>query len=149
MSKWRELVLVGAGLALVAGVAVAQGSPYEQRVAVMKGNGAAMGAIGKYVKGEADYSPAVEESANKLQQQSKEVAALFPPGSTHEKSRAKPEIWSNASGFQKRVTEFQTSSAELVKAVATKDKQKIADAYGAVGKACGGCHDDFRSPPKT
>ena len=147
--RLKELVLAGAGLALAASVAVAQGSPYEQRVALMKGNGAAMGAIGKYVKGEADYSPAVEEAAKKLQQHSKEVAALFPAGSTSEKSRAKPEIWSNAAGFQKWVTAFQTSSEELVQASATKDKEKTSAAFAAVGNTCGGCHDDFRSAPKS
>lgn len=145
----HDIVLAGAGAVLMAGAALAQGSPFEQRVALMKANGAAMGAIGKYVKGEAEFSPAVEDAAKKLEQNSKEVAGLFPPGSTHEKSRAKPEIWSDADGFQKRLAAFQASAAELAQAVASKDKQKIGDAHAAVGKACGGCHDDFRSPPKS
>jgi len=146
--KWRELGLAAGALALLAATASAQ-SVYEKRVASMKSQGAAMGAIGKYVKGEAPYSPAVPEAAKKLQEHSMSLAAEFPKGSEHEKSRAKAEIWTDWAGFEKQVKDFQAASASLVAATAADDKEKIAAAQGAVGKTCGGCHDAFRGPPKT
>lgn len=145
----RDIVLAGAGAVLMAGAALAQGSPFEQRVALMKANGAAMGAIGKYVKGEAEFSPAVEEAAKRLQEHSKAIPSEFPEGSTHEKSRAKPEIWTNWPAFEKWAKDLQAASDALADAVASKDKGKIGAALSAAGKTCGGCHDAFRSPPKA
>lgn len=145
----HDIVLAGAGAVLMAGAALAQGSPFEQRVALMKANGAAMGAIGKYVKGEAEFSPAVEEAAKRLQEHSKAIPSEFPEGSTHEKSRAKPEIWTNWPAFEKWAKDLQAASDALADAVASKDKGKIGAALSAAGKTCGGCHDAFRSPPKA
>ena len=149
-SKWRGLALAAGGIAVISSVALAQGSSiFEKRVASMKSQGAAMAAIGKYVKGEAGYSPAVEQAAKRLQEHSRAIPSEFPQGSTHEKSRAKPEIWTDWATFEKWAKDLQTASDALVKAAVAQDKQKTGEALGAAGKTCGGCHDAFRSASKV
>ena len=149
-SKWRELALFAGGIAVISSVALAQGaSIYEKRVASMKGQGAAMAAIGKYVKGEADYSPAVEQAAKRLQEHSGAILSEFPEGSTHEKSRARPEIWTDWATFENWAKDLERASEALVQAAAVQSKQKMGAALGAAGKTCGGCHDAFRSAPKA
>jgi cytochrome c556 len=146
MWKWREAAVFAGALALVAATASAQ-TVYEKRTAYMKGLGGSMGAIGKYVKGEADYSPAVAEAGQKLHMHSKDLVSQFPKDTVGE-SRAKPEIWANWSDFEAKAKTFQDAAAKLAEATKTEDKQKIADAHAATGKTCGGCHDTFRAPPK-
>ena len=148
--KLRELAAGVALTAAVSSVALAQmSSIIDKRVASMKSQGAAMATISKYVKGEAEFSPAVEEAAKRLQEHSKAIPSEFPEGSTHEKSRAKPEIWTNWPAFEKWAKDLQAASDALADAVASKDKGRIGAALSAAGKTCGGCHDAFRSPPKA
>lgn len=147
MLKWREAAVAASALALLAATASAQ-TVYEKRTAYMKGLGGSMGAIGKYVKGEAEYSPAVAEAGQKLHMHSKELVSQFPKDSVGE-SRAKPDIWAKWADFESKAKDFQNASEKLAEATKTNDKQKIADAHAATGKTCGGCHDNFRAPPKS
>ena len=147
MSKLRELALAAGALALVMATASAE-TVYEKRTAYMKGLGGSMGAIGKYVKGEVPYSPAVAEAGQKLAAHSEELVTHFPKDTVGE-SRAKPEIWAKWTDFEAKAKEFQDAAAELAEATKTEDKEKIAEAQRAAGKTCGGCHDDFRAPKKS
>jgi cytochrome c556 len=147
MRKWREVAVFAGALALVAATASAQ-TIYEKREAFMKGMGGAMGVIGKYVKGEADYSTAVAEAGQKLQMHSKELLDQFPKDTVGE-SRAKPEIWANWSEFEAKAKDLQAAAAKLAEATKTEDKEAISAALKATGGTCGGCHDTFRAPKKT
>ena len=52
-----------------------------------------------------------------------------------------PEDWA---GFEKAAQALDTASADLASVAASGDKQKVAAAFGNLGKACGGCHKPYR-----
>jgi cytochrome c556 len=112
----------------------------------MKSLGGHMGAIGKVAKGEAEYSPETVTHAEGLLEKSGKLLSWFPQGSGGENTRAKPEIWSDWAGFEQKAKAFEAAVPALVAATKTGDKAQIGAALGAVGKACGGCHEPFRKP---
>lgn len=134
--------------AFLAAPAVAQDAKaiYDKRVDAMKLNGRNMGVIARFVRGEAEYGPAVVEAAASVDATAKTYPTLFTPGSAVPGSRAKPEIWTNAADFQTKVTAFQTAAANLANAAKTNDKPAIQAAMQAVGASCGGCHQSYQAP---
>lgn len=152
MKKMKSVVTVlGVVAALGAGVAVAHshstGIPEaDKRIALMKELGMNMKAVAGVAKGEAAYTPALNNNAKRIQEIAAMMGDLFPEGSGGPKTRSKDEIWTDKDGFAKAVAAFDTAAAGLVPAVASGDQGKIGMALGAVGKTCGGCHKPFRSP---
>lgn len=141
----KVLLAGGISAVLMAGVAVAE-TVQEKRTKTMKDLGGHMGAIGKVAKGEAAYSPAIVDHAKGIEMISHQVVDLFPEGSADEKSRSKPEIWSDWAGFEKAANDFKAVTPALVTAAMSGDTGQIGAALGAVGKTCGGCHKPFRKP---
>jgi cytochrome c556 len=148
LKRMSMLAFAAAVLVAPAGLAVAQDAKavYDKRVATMKSNGAQMGAITRFVRGEAEFSPAIVTAAETLDANAKVYMTLFTPGSAVEGSRAKPEIWTNAADFQTKVTAFQTATAALAVAAKTGDKAQIQPALQAVGGQCGACHQAYQAP---
>ncbi|MFV8816404.1 c-type cytochrome [Haliea sp. E17] len=105
------------------------------------------GPIGAMLKGEMPWDQAkLQMFANDMAAlTSMDVARAFPPGSEQGKTRAKPEIWDNMDDFKAKLTDLQTAVNQLQAAAAGGDKQEIAQAVGATGKACKSCHDDYKS----
>lgn len=62
---------------------------------------------------------------------------------TQEKTRALPAIWTDAAKFKEGADRLQATTAKL--AQSTKDEASFKAAAGEVGKACGACHENFRS----
>jgi len=60
-------------------------------------------------------------------------------------TRAKPEIWSDASKFKQAKERADEAFAKLAQAARSGDEGSMKAAAGEVGKACKNCHDDFRS----
>src|SRR6185369_7033253 len=94
----------------------------------------------------AHHMEVVSKEAAAIGEKSKHVEALFPPGSTHQHSRAKPEIWQNWKEFQRLTAALGTDAGALAQA---------ASSGGDVGAAskkmfgdCKSCHDQFRKPEK-
>jgi cytochrome c556 len=69
---------------------------------------------------------------------------LFPPGSEDPNSRAKPEIWTKRTEFDKLGGELKTAANDL--AEAAKSGGDVKKASGNLFKACKGCHTQFRKP---
>lgn len=135
--------------ACLACTAVAQDkdSVMKMREQTMKTMGGAMQATAKFVKNEGGTADDVKAAAARLTEaSSKDIATLFPAGTTGGESRAKPEIWSNWDAFAKQWADLKPAAAKLTQAAATGDRQQIAAAMGGVGKACSACHDQFRAP---
>ena len=63
--------------------------------------------------------------------------------STTLKTRAKDTIWSDPKGFEAKGGAYYTAFTALK---ATKDEAGFKAAFGAVGAACGACHQDYRGP---
>jgi cytochrome c556 len=62
-------------------------------------------------------------------------------------TKAKPEVWTNATKFAAALKDLQTKSAALATLVASDKSNSPAfqKAVADVGGACKGCHDDFRN----
>lgn len=118
----------------------------KYRQAVMKAIGGHMASIAGVVKGEVSYTDHVAIHANGINALSKAVTAVFPEGTDNgsHKTAALPKIWEDWAGFEKAAQSLDTASANLASVAASGDKQKIAAAFGDLGKACGGCHKPYR-----
>jgi cytochrome c556 len=61
-------------------------------------------------------------------------------------TKAKPEVWSDRAGFDKKVAEFREHAATLAKVSATE--KSASDAFkaaaAAVGQDCKGCHETYK-----
>jgi cytochrome c556 len=70
----------------------------------------------------------------------------FTPGSDQgAPTKAKPEIWTDNAKFKQAALNLQNETPKLVAAAKTGDMNQIKPAFSDVGKACKGCHDDFRA----
>jgi cytochrome c556 len=78
----------------------------------------------------------------------KVMPSLFQKGSEGDsKSRAKPEIWSDAAGFKVQLDNYAAATTKFQQvAAAGGDKAAVDAAFAAVDKACDDCHKGFRTP---
>lgn len=128
--------------------AVTAEEAYQHRNAVMKGIGGHMQALGAVAKGEAEPDAGTIVHARGLNAASQAVKLLFVQEGISEKSRSKPEIWSDWAGFSKAADDFAMATAAVVPAAESGDPAAIGAALGEVGKTCGGCHQPYRGPEK-
>ncbi len=118
--------------------------PIRERHELMEGVGKNAKVIGDALKS-GNLDP-VAGAAEKIQASATKATALFPPGSTHAKSRAKPEIWQNWAKFEQLMKELETNAGAL--AVAAKSGGDVPGAAKKMFDTCKSCHDDFRVPEK-
>ncbi len=144
------LPLVALGLALSLNVAAHLDDKepmqsYRQSWFAMLGMN--FGPIGAMLKGEMPWDEArLQMFANDMAAlTSMDVSRAFPPGSDKGTTRAKPEIWSDMDDFKAKLDDLKTAVAQLQAAAGSGDKQAIATAVGATGKACKSCHDEYKS----
>ncbi|HEV2303807.1 MAG TPA: cytochrome c [Stellaceae bacterium] len=119
-----------------------------QRQAVMKGHATDLKAVKGYLEGTVNKAVAEEKATALARSIRNELPKLFPPGTGMAEvpaSHAKPNIWSEPKRFSAALNTATEKTAALAAAVKTGDKTQIAAAFGEAGKACGGCHRDFKS----
>jgi cytochrome c556 len=138
-------------LALGAGVAadaLAQAKPdvlVAQRQAAMKLQGKYLGPIGGMLKGAAPYNAdVVALNATFLENLARMPWDGFQPSTSGEKSAAKPEIYKDTAKFRAAADALEAATAKLGAVARAKDEAGVRASFGAVAKACGSCHDDFR-----
>ncbi len=68
----------------------------------------------------------------------------FIPGSDKGDTKAKPEIWSNEAKFKTAAETVDKAVDALGVAAKAGSLDQVKVAFGDVGKACKGCHDEFR-----
>jgi cytochrome c556 len=105
--------------------------------------------VGKNAKiiGEAMKAAEVENiaaPAAEIEKAAQKLPDLFPEGSEHPKSRAKPEIWTDPSGFTFAIKRLETTAAAL--AAAAQKGANVPQAANELFAACKACHDNFRIP---
>ncbi len=135
-----------AASALIFASITVHADPIEDREALMKSFGRSMGELAPIAKGEKPFDAAavqtalatLNENAQKL-----DVAALFPPGSTNDKSTASPKIWEDTAGFQATADKFKADVAAAA-AAPPADLAALQAAMGTIGGDCGTCHQNFR-----
>jgi cytochrome c556 len=63
-------------------------------------------------------------------------------------TEAKSTIWSDPDGWKKANAALTQAIGKLAAAARSGDEAAMKSAAGGVGKACKGCHDDFRDTKK-
>jgi len=147
---WR-LGAAAAGVAVLLGVAVvaeAQNAPAQitQRQEAMKGQGAAVRTLTQMVRGEQPWNQqAARQAATTINNTAKMIPSLFPQGTGAEagvKTAALPAIWQNKADFDAKAKTLEEESAKLM---AANDEAAVKAQFPNVGKACGGCHENYRA----
>jgi cytochrome c556 len=104
------------------------------------------GRIGAMVNGRVPFDAKVaQDSAHVVATLSALPWAGFTPNTEALKSRAKPEIWKDATKFKESSDKFVVEAAKLEAAAKTGNLDTIKAAFGAVGGSCKACHDAFRA----
>jgi len=104
-------------------------------------------AIGEMLVGKQPFdSASIRHHAEILHENCHEVGNMFPPGSIDHHSHANPTIWKQPEVFQNEVEKLHQASGDLVtQATAGDSKQKLREAFKAVGSVCKSCHEIFRT----
>lgn len=85
--------------------------------------------------------------ASQIVDVAKRMPSLFEtPNAGHNNNRAKPEIWSDWTGFSVKIEEFQGATIELAAALKSADPAAWSAALQAVGQSCASCHRPYRAP---
>ncbi|MDN2583600.1 cytochrome c [Aquibium sp. ELW1220] len=140
----KKFLLAAAALTFAVTASIA--GPVEDREAMMKGFGGALGQLGPIAKGEKPYDAAVVNAA--IEQLSAnamkfDVAAMFPAGSG-EGTEALPAIWENMADFEAKVAKFKADVAGVA-ANPPADQAAVGAALGVIGGNCGACHQTYRA----
>jgi cytochrome c556 len=135
------LSLSAAGLAPAAHEDLPAG-PIQDRHELMERIGDNAKKIGDSLK--AGNLEPVPAAASEIKSDAGKALALFPRGSTHPKSRAKEEIWTNWDEFERLMKELEAKASDL--AAAAANKGDVGAASKAMFGNCKSCHDDFRKP---
>jgi cytochrome c556 len=143
-----------AGLAFTLGSVVtanafAQAKPdvlVKQRQAGMTLIAKYFGPLGGMAAGRVPFNAAVAaRNAGYLEVLSQLPWDGFDASTSGEKSAALPAVFSDAAKFKTAADNFQAEVAKLATAAKGGNEADIKAAAGAVGKTCGGCHENFRA----
>ena len=144
--------LVVALSSLLAVNAFAQAKPdvlVKQRQAAMALQGKYFGPLGGMAAGRVPFDAAVvSRNAGYLEVLAKMPWDGFDASTSGEKSNALPEVFSNTAKFKQAADNLQTEVGKLVTVSKGGNEADTKAAIAAVGKTCGGCHDDFRVKQK-
>ena len=144
--------ILAAAVALAAGGIAsgvfAQAKPetlVKQRQAVMTLQGKYFGPLGAMAQGKVPYNAqVVQRNAGFLDNLSRMAWDGFDPSTKGEKSRALPAIYENSAKFKQATAQLENEVAKLYQVSRGGDEAAVKAQIGAVGKACGSCHDNFR-----
>src|SRR5882672_7874509 len=147
----KRLLLTALAFALSAGVAQtasAQAKPetlVKQRQAAMTLQGKYFGPLAGMAQGKVPYNAdTVALNAALLDALSRMPWDGFTEATKDVKSAALPAIWSEGTKFKEAQDNFQKAVQALVAVSRGGDEAAQKAAIGAVGKTCGGCHQNFR-----
>jgi len=135
----------------VAGAAHAQ-APFAKAENAIKYRQSAMfimaqhfGRLGPVVKGERPYNKdEVAKNTAIAAEMSKLPWEGFVAGTDKGETSAKPEIWTDAAKFKSAAEKMQQEMEKLAQVAKGGDLNAIKAQFGATGKACKTCHDDFK-----
>lgn len=146
-SIWAGAVVLalGAGASMNAAAQAKPDVLVKQRQAVMTLQGKYLGPLVGIAQGKVPYdAAAVQRNAGFLDNLSRMPWDGFDPSTRGEKSRALPAIYDNNAKFKEYAVRLENETSKLVSLSKGGDEGAVKAQIGAVGKACGACHDDFR-----
>jgi cytochrome c556 len=129
-----------------------QQSPAAQAIAYRKAVYTVLasnwGPIGGVLQGRAPYDAKdIAKRAERVAFMAGLAAEAFPEVSKDGDTKAKPEVWTDAAGFEKAMSALVESTGAL--AALVKTDQTNSDAFKAaatkVGQACRNCHQSYRA----
>ena len=103
---------------------------------------------------EGNYSqPAVQGAANAIAGIANSgMGALYGPGTDRAigdvQTRVKPELFTEREEVGRVARNFIVAANDLVEVAALGDPDDVKAAFGALGKSCKACHDQFRKEKK-
>ena len=128
--------------------AVAQVKPeilVKQRQAAMTLQGKYFGPLAGMAQGKLPYDAnIVQRNAGYLDVVDKMPWDGFDPSTKNVKSAALPAIWNEPAKFKDAQERLQSEVSKLVSVSKGGDEGAVKAQIGAVGKACGNCHESFR-----
>ncbi len=109
-----------------------------------------LGPLGAMAKGEMEYDAdiATRNARNIASLASVDMSSYWVEGSdsfSMDESRALPAIWDNLDDVNKK-REALVEAASAAADAAGQGREAFAPAFAQLGKACGGCHEDYRKP---
>lgn len=149
MIRFKELAALVAGGMILIGVwngAAAQDdeAAIKYRQNIMKSVGGHTGAIAQIVKGQAPHKAHLANHAQALRDLVAMVPDAFGQKTTGGETRAKPEIWTDASGFKQAADDAAAATKAFAEAAASGDDGAIGEKLKAVFDGCKGCHKNYR-----
>lgn len=131
-----------------AAVTIAQVKPeilVKQRQSAMTLIGKYFGPLGGMLKGSVPFDAnVVARNAAYLDALAQMPWDGFAESTQGEKTKALPAVWTDGAKFKQSQDQLRTAVGALGAAAKGGNEGAIKAAIGDVGKACGGCHDNFR-----
>ncbi|NGY06543.1 c-type cytochrome [Solimonas terrae] len=109
--------------------------------------GDSMKTIADTLKAGGSLNPELASAANTIDDLAPQLKDWFPAGSGHETKRktgAKAEIWLKPDEFAQKREALVTEAGKLAALANANDAAGFAAQVPELGKACKGCHDEFR-----
>lgn len=144
----KSLLAAGLAVAVMSGEALAQAKPevlVKQRQAAMTLQGKYFGPMAGMAQGRIPYdAKIVQRNAGFLDNLSRMPWDGFDASTKDAKSAALPAIWAESGKWGEAADRLQSETSKLYAVSRSGDEAAVKAQIGAVGKACGGCHESFR-----
>jgi cytochrome c556 len=141
-------VVVALALGVAAGAVFAQAKPetlVKQRQSVMTLQGKYFGPMAGMAQGKLPYNAdIVRRNAAFLDNLSRMAWDGFDPSTKDVKSAALPAVYEQPDKFKEGQARLENEANKLYEVSRSGDEAAVKAQIGAVGKACGGCHESFR-----
>lgn len=133
---------------VISATATAQAKPEQmvkQRQAAMTLQGKYFGPLGAMAQGKAPYNAElVRHNAAFLDVLAKMPWDGFAASTKDVKSATLPAAFTDTAKFKDAQDRLQSEISKLVSVSKSGDEAAVKAQLGAVGKSCGGCHENFR-----
>ena len=148
MPGMRRIMLAGAVATLVAAplFAAAQDS-VNTRVAGLRQLGAAFKNVNDELKSSTPQPVILQLSARQIRDAARAQYGWFPAGSGLQagvKTKAKPEIWTQAAQFKAAQDAFAAQAGLFMKVAASGDASAMRVQAKQLGETCAACHRQYR-----
>ncbi len=148
MKRTATAVVAALALGVAAGAVFAQAKPevlVKQRQSVMTLQGKYFGPMAAMAQGKAAYNAdIVKRNSAFLDNLSRMAWDGFDAGTKNVKSNALPAIYEQPDKFKEAASRLENEAHKLYQVAQSGDEAAVKAQTGAVGKACGACHESFR-----
>lgn len=149
MTASRKALALILALAASSGLALAHkgaSGVVETRMDTMESMADQMKQIGEMMRGESQFdSDTATAAARQLSELAGSAPEQFPEGSNPPPSEARDVIWTEWDAFSELSQRLEARSVDLHQAARSASRPAdLVEPFRAVGRACSGCHEQFR-----